>query len=112
MPTFIAQGCWTRDAVQGMTRTPEDRFEPVAKLFEALGGQLTHWFMTTGDAHDWLVIAEAPSEAVMMAAAASALAGGGSSDIQIMAAFDSAEAKAIFENAGRVGSAFKSPGLA
>lgn len=110
MPTFIAQGCWTKDAVQGMTRDPEDRFEPVAKLFEALGGRLLHWYMTTGE-YDWLVIAEAPSHDVMVAAAAASLAGGGTSGIKTAAAFTAPEAKTIFENAGRVASAFKSPGL-
>ncbi|WP_037279058.1 GYD domain-containing protein [Rubellimicrobium mesophilum] len=110
MPTFIAQGCWTKDAVQGMTSNPEDRFGPVAELFESLGGRLLHWFMTTGE-HDWLIIAEAPSHDVMMAAAAASLAGGGTSDIKTCAAFTAPEAKAIFENAGRVATAFKSPGL-
>ena len=110
MPTFIAQGCWTKEAVQGMTTNPEDRFEPVAKLFEALGGRLVHWYMTTGE-YDWLVIAEAPSQDVMVSAATASLAGGGTSGIKTYAAFSAAEAKVIFENAGRVVNEFRSPGF-
>ena len=45
-----------------------------------------------------------------VAAAAAAQAGGGSSDIKTFAAFTAPEAQAIFENAGRVASTFKSPG--
>jgi uncharacterized protein with GYD domain len=110
MPTFIAQGCWTKDAVQGMTRNPEDRFAPVAQLFEALGGRLLQWYMTTGE-HDWLVIVDAPSHDVMVAAATASMAGGGTSNIKTCAAFTAPEAQAIFENAGRVAINFKSPGL-
>ena len=110
MPTFVAQGCWTKEAVLGMTTHPEDRFEPVAKLFEDLGGRLLQWYMTTGE-YDWMVIAEAPSQDIMMSAAAASLAGGGTSGIRTFAAFTAAEARAIFENAGRVASTFKSPGL-
>lgn len=110
MPTFVAQGCWTQEAVQGMTENPEDRFGPVAELFETLGGRLLQWYMTTGE-YDWLVIAEAPSQDVVMAAEAASLAGGGTSGIKTFAAFTASEAKAIFEMAGRASSAFKSPGL-
>ena len=110
MPIFVAQGCWTKEAVQGMTNSPEDRLEPVAKLFEALGGRLLQWYMTTGD-YDWMVIAEAPSQDVVMSAVAASLAGGGTSGIKVFAAFTAPEARAIFENAGRVASAFKPPGL-
>jgi uncharacterized protein with GYD domain len=110
VPTFIAQGCWTKEAVQGMTHNPEDRTEAVSKLFESLGGKLLHWFMTTGE-HDWLIIVEAPSQDVVMSAAAASLSGGGTSSIRTCAAFTAPEAKAIFENAGRVASAFKSPGI-
>ena len=110
MPTFIAQGCWTKEAVQGMTQTPEDRTEAVSKLFESLGGRLLQWYMTTGE-YDWLIIVEAPGQDVVTAAAAASLAGGGTSGIRTCAAFSAPEAKAIFESAGRVAGAFKSPGL-
>jgi hypothetical protein len=46
-----------------------------------------------------------------MSAAAASLAGGGTSGIKVFAAFTAPEARAIFENAGRVASAFKPPGL-
>ena len=61
MPTFIAQGRFTRDSVRGMLQTPEDRTEPVAKLFESLGAKLISWYMTAGD-YDWMLIVEAPDQ--------------------------------------------------
>ena len=58
MPTFIAQGRFTADAVKGMMQTPEDRTEPVTKLFQAFGGKLVSWYLTSGE-YDWLLIVEA-----------------------------------------------------
>lgn len=109
MPIFIAQGSFSKEAVRGMTEKPEDRTGPVAKLFESLGARLQNWYLTTGE-YDWLLIVEAPSHDVVVAAAAAATAGGGVSNIKTCAAFSGPEARAIFENAGRVASGFKSAG--
>lgn len=110
MPTFIAQGRFTKEAVKGMTQTPEDRTGPVARLFESLGARLQGWYLTTGE-YDWLLIVDAPGHDVMVAAAAAATAGGGVGDIKTCAAFSGAEARAIFERAGGVAGGFKSAGL-
>ena len=109
MATFIAQGRFTRDAVKGMLQTPEDRTEPVAKLFEAMGAKLVSWYMTSGE-YDWLLIVEAPSQDVVIAAAIVATGGGGVGDIKTLAAFSGAEMKGMFEKASHAVSKFKSAG--
>jgi uncharacterized protein with GYD domain len=109
MPTFIAQGRFTADAVKGMMQTPEDRTEPVTKLFQAFGGKLVSWYLTSGE-YDWLLIVEAPNQEAILPAAIVAAAGGSVSDIKTFAAFNGQEAKAMFEKAGHAASQFKSAG--
>lgn len=109
MPTFIAQGRFTGEAVKGMLQTPEDRTEPVRKLFEAFGGKLVSWYLTSGE-YDWLLIVEAPSQEAVLPAAMVAAGGGGVSDIKTFAAYSGPETKAMFEKAGRAASKFKSAG--
>ncbi len=109
MPTFIAQGRFTGEAVKGMLQTPEDRTEPVAKLFEAMGAKLISWYLTSGE-YDWLLIVEAPGPDVVMAAAIVATGGGGVTGIKTSAAFSGPETKTMFEKAGRAASKFKSAG--
>ena len=48
MPTYIAYGKFTPAAIRGMTENPEDRTQPVAQLFEALGAKLLSWHVTLG----------------------------------------------------------------
>ena len=109
MPMFIAQGRFTADAVKGMMQTPEDRTEPVTKLFQAFGGKLVSWYLTSGE-YDWLLIVEAPNQEAILPAAIVAAAGGSVSDIKTFAAFNGQEAKAMFEKAGHAASQFKSAG--
>ena len=109
MPTFIAQGRFTTDAVEGMMQTPEDRTEPVTKLFQAFGGKLVSWYLTSGE-YDWLLIVEAPNQEAILPAAMVAAGGGGVSDIKTFAAFTGQEAKVMFEKAGHAASQFKSAG--
>ena len=54
--------------MRGMLQTPEDRTEPVPRLFEGLGAKLIGWYMTSGE-YDWLLIVEAPSQDVVVSAA-------------------------------------------
>jgi uncharacterized protein with GYD domain len=110
MPTFIAQGRFTRDAVRGMTSTPEDRSEAVSALFESLGGKMISWYLTTGE-YDWFIVAEAPSQDVVVAASIIATGGGGVTDIKTSAAWTGPEAKAIFGKARKAAGSFKSAGM-
>ena len=107
MPIFIAQGRFTGEAVRGMLQTPEDRTQPVARLFEDLGARLVGWYMTSGD-HDWLLIVETPSQDVVVSAAIAATSGGGVRDIKTIAAWSGQESIAMFQRAQSVAPGFKS----
>lgn len=109
MPTFIAQGRFTGEAVRGMLQTPEDRTGPVARLFESLGAKLVGWYMTSGE-YDWLLIVEAPSHDVVVSAAVAATAGGGVRDIKTFAAWTGRDSMAVFQKAQSAAPGFKSAG--
>jgi uncharacterized protein with GYD domain len=111
MPTYLAQGRFTRDAVKGMMERPENRTEAVGRLFESLGGKLVSWHLTSGE-YDWLIIAEAPSHDVVVQAAIAASGGGGVHDIKTCAIWDGPAAKELFQKAGGVARQFKSAGQA
>lgn len=61
MPTFIVQGRYTKDAIQGMMAKPEDRGPEVAKLVEAFGGKTHGYYVTFGE-NDFLIACEGPDE--------------------------------------------------
>jgi uncharacterized protein with GYD domain len=110
MPTFIAYGRFTREAMRAMFQTPEDRTEPVSKLFEALGGRLISWHMTPGCDFDWMLLAEAPDEEVVVAAGLVATGGGGVQDIKVARALSRPETMRLFQKGGEAARSFKSAG--
>ena len=67
MPTYICQGRYSREAIQGMIKSPEDRTQVVTKLMKGVGGKLLSYYVTFGE-YDWLLIAEAPDEQAISAA--------------------------------------------
>lgn len=110
MPTFIGYGRFTREAMRGMLQTPEDRTEPVSKLFESLGGRLVSWHMTPGCDFDWMLLAEAPNEEVVVTAGLVATGGGGIQDIKVARALSGPEAMRLFQKGGEAARSFKSAG--
>jgi uncharacterized protein with GYD domain len=110
MPTFIAYGRFTREAMRGMFQTPEDRTGPVSKLFESLGGRLISWHMTPGCDFDWILLAEAPSEEVVVTAGLVATGGGGVADIKVAPALSGPEAMKVFQKGSEAARSFKSAG--
>ncbi|MBM1173424.1 GYD domain-containing protein [Microvirga arabica] len=110
MPTFIGYGRFTREAMRGMLQTPEDRTEPVSKLFKALGGRLISWHMTPGADFDWMLLAEAPDEEVVVTAGLVATGGGGVQDIKVARALSGPEAMRLFQKGGEAARGFKSAG--
>jgi len=67
MPTYICQGRYSREAIQGMIKSPEDRTQVVTKLMKSVGGKLLSYYVTFGE-YGWLLIAEAPDEQAISAA--------------------------------------------
>jgi uncharacterized protein with GYD domain len=110
MPYFIATGQYTREAMSGMMKSPENRRLSAEKLFESLGGKLHSYFVTFGE-KDWLVIAELPSADAMVAAAAITIAGGGVCNVSSTLALSAEEAQKAFEMAGKAAGSFKSAGI-
>jgi uncharacterized protein with GYD domain len=111
MPTFICQGRYSRDAIQGMMRSPEDRTEAVSKLIKSAGGKLLSYYITFGDT-DFLLVAEAPDERAMAAAVLAAASGGGVTDLRTTVALTTAEAMQAFKKAGELAGSFRSAGEA
>ena len=61
MPTYISQGRYSREAIQGMIKSPEDRTDAVSKLAQSVGGKLLWYYVTFGDL-DRILAIEAPDE--------------------------------------------------
>ena len=66
MPIYICQGRYSREAIQGMIKSPEDRTEAVSKLAQSVGGKLLSYYVTFGEM-DFLLIVEGPNEQAMAA---------------------------------------------
>jgi uncharacterized protein with GYD domain len=111
MLTFMAQGRFTEKAVAGMIASPEDRREPVARLFEQAGGRLIGWWMTFGE-YDWVLIAELPDERSMASVAIAALSGGGITGVKSTLLMTGDQLKDSFGRAGELARGFKSAGQA
>ena len=99
MPIFVTQGRFTREYLRGGLAKPEDRHAARSRLCEQAGGKLLHLYFTMGSTISL-------SSATPDARAASILAlvaagGGGITDAVTMQAFTSAEAKDLFESAGK-----------
>src|SRR5215213_8473038 len=98
MPTYITQGRYSREAIQGMIKSPEDRSKAVAKLIKAAGGKLVSYYVTFGE-YDFLLVAEAPDERAVSAAVLAAVAGGGATDLKTTVAMSTSDAMEAFQKA-------------
>src|ERR1700676_4348683 len=107
MSLYITQGRYTREAVQGMLATPEEREKAAAQLFESVGGKLLSYYVTFGT-YDWLIVLEAPNETAVTAALISAAAGGGVWDVTTTVAMTTADFKKALKLGAKAASSFKS----
>jgi uncharacterized protein with GYD domain len=111
MPTFVVQGRYSREALQGMIAKPEDRSAAVAKLLESVGGRMLAYYVTFGP-HDFLVIGEAPNEVDMAAVAVAVASSGAVAGLQTTLAMTTAQAKDAFMRAQTVTGAYRPAGKA
>ena len=114
MTTYITQGRYTQEAIQGMVKKPEDRGEAVAQLAKAAGLKLLHYFVTYGE-YDFLVIMQGgkgKSEAETMGALRSAAATGGVTDLKTTVGITSKEAVRAMRAARKLQQGFKPAGQA
>lgn len=109
MPTFIAQGRYSADAIRGMVAKPEDRTEAVAALAKNAGGKLISHYLTFGE-YDFLVILEMPDSKAAASVALAAAAGGSVTGMKTFEAMTAAEARQAFAAAGGLSKKFRSAG--
>ena len=109
MAIFITQGRFTREYIKGGLAKPEDRHAAISRLCEQAGGKLLQLYFTLGQ-HDFMVIAEMPDAQAASVVAFVAAGGGGIENSVTTQAFTTAEAKAVFERAGKIAGSYKPMG--
>jgi uncharacterized protein with GYD domain len=109
MAIFVTQGRFTREYLKGGLAKPEDRQAAISRLCEQAGGKLLNLYFTMGH-HDFLVISEMPDAQAASVLALVAAAGGGIEDVGTMQAFTTAEAKDLFDRAGKIAGSYKPMG--
>lgn len=110
MTIYISQGRYTREGIQGMVNTPEDRAEAVRKLCESVGAKLISHYITFGE-YDFLVIIESDRPVTdTMAALFAVGATGGVTDLKTTMAVTSKDAMKAMEKAKSVVKSFRPAG--
>ena len=109
MPLFITQGRLTREYIRGGMAKPEDRHAAIAGLCEQAGGKLVSLYYTLGQ-YDFMVVSEMPDAKAATTLAFVASGGGGIEGSVTTQAFTTAEAKDMFEAAGKIAGSYKPMG--
>jgi uncharacterized protein with GYD domain len=101
MPIFVFQGRLTRETIRGALAKPEDRHAGIARLCQEAGGRLLNMYFTLGQ-YDFLAIAEMPDAMTASVLTLAVVGGGGDENTVTTQAFTTAEAKEMFERAGKI----------
>jgi uncharacterized protein with GYD domain len=109
MAIFITQGRFTREYLKGGLAKPEDRQAAISRLCEQAGGKMLNLYFTLGQ-YDFIIIAEMPDAQAASLISLVAAAGGGIENTATTQAFTTAEAKALFERAGKIAGSYKPMG--
>jgi uncharacterized protein with GYD domain len=109
MPLFITQGRFTRQYIKGGLAKPEDRHAAIARLCEQAGGKLVSLYITL-EQYDFMVVSEMPDAKAATILAFVATGGGGIEGSVTTQAFTTAEAKEMFEAAGKLAGGYKPMG--
>jgi uncharacterized protein with GYD domain len=109
MALFITQGRLTREYIKGGMAKPEDRHAAIARLCEQAGGKLVSLYYTLGQ-YDFMVVSEMPDAKAATTLAFVASGGGGIEGSVTTQAFTTAEAKDMFEAAGKIAGSYKPMG--
>ncbi len=111
MAIFITQGRFTREYIKGGLAKPEDREAAISRLCEQADGKLIHLYFTLGQ-YDFAVISDMPDAQAASMISLVAAGGGGIENVVTTQAFTTAEAKALFERAGKIAGSYKPMGAA
>lgn len=109
MAIFITQGRFTREYLKGGLAKPEDRQAAISRLCEQAGGKMLNLYFTLGQ-YDFMVISEMPDAQTASVISLVAGGGGGIENAVTTQAFTPAEAKTLFERAGRLAGSYKPMG--
>jgi len=109
MPLFITQGRFTHEYIKGGLAKPEDRHAVISKLIEQAGGKLVSLYITLGQ-HDFMLVSEMPDAKAATILAFVATGGGGIEGSVTTQAFTTAEAKEMYEAAGKLAGSYKPMG--
>src|SRR6516164_4825452 len=109
MAIFITQGPFTREYIRGGLARPEDRQAAISRLCEQAGGKLLNLYFTMGQ-HDFLAIADMPDAKAASVLSLVAAGAGGIQEVVTTQGFTTAEAKDLFERAGRIAGSYKPMG--
>ena len=111
MPLFITQGRFTHEYIRGGMAKPEDRYAVISRLIEQAGGKLVSLYITLGQ-YDLMVVSEMPDAKAASILAFVATGGGGIEGSVTTQAFTTAEAKEMYEAAGKLAGSYKPMGAA
>jgi len=106
MPVFVTQGRFTREYLRGGLAKPEDRQAAISGLCEQAGGKLLKLYFTLGQ-YDFILIAEMPDAQTASVISLVAGGGGGIQDTVTTQAFTTAEARDLFERAGKLAGSYR-----
>ena len=109
MPLYITQGRFTREYIRGGLAKPEDRYAVISRLIEQAGGKLVSLYITLGQ-HDFMLVSEMPDAKAATILAFVATGGGGIEGSVTTQAFTTAEAKEMYEAAGKLAGSYKPMG--
>ncbi len=109
MPIFVTQGRFTREYVRGGLAKPEDRQAAIARLCEQAGGRMISLHFTLGQ-YDFMVLSDMPDAQAAAMLSLVASGAGGIQDVITTQAFTTAQAKELFERAGKIAGAYKPMG--
>jgi uncharacterized protein with GYD domain len=108
MPFYLTQATFSRDTIKVLIANPQDRAEPIAKVLEAVGGKLHHYFFAFGD-YDAAVLFEAPDNQSAAAAVMAVGSGGALTTQKTTVLMTMDEAVASMKQAGSVSGDYRPP---
>jgi uncharacterized protein with GYD domain len=109
MPFYLTRAKLSQEAIKALLANPQDRTAAVAKLDEALGGKLHHYFFAFGE-YDVVLLGELPDN-TSAAAALLTTAGSGAivaQETTVLLTMD--EAVSAMRKAGTVSGSYVPPG--
>ena len=101
MARYMIQETGTPQVVATLLKNPQNRFEAIAPIFEAVGGKLEHFFFSMGENTAFLV-ADFPDQESCAAVTLAIFAGGALSAIKVTPIVTAAEAVDLFKKAASV----------